>query len=60
MQMATAMMSTTKKPASSMEEIAVDLMSKQLIAMNAYALNEEKREARIPQHHLDDEKNKTS
>ena len=48
MQMATAMMSTTMKPASSMEEIAVDLMSIQIGAMNAFALNEEKREDKIP------------
>jgi hypothetical protein len=42
MQMATAMMKTIMKPAFSMEEIAVELMSIQTIAMNAYALNEEK------------------
>ena len=38
MQMATVMMSTTMKPASLMEEIAVDLMLIQIIVMNACAL----------------------
>ena len=40
MQMATVMMSIMMKPASLMEEIAVDLMSIQSGAQNAYALNE--------------------
>ena len=34
------MMSTTMNPAFLMEEIAVDLMSTQIGAQNAYALNE--------------------
>ena len=41
MQMATVMISTTMKPASLMEEIAVDLMSIHSGAQNAYALKEE-------------------
>ena len=36
-----------------MEEIAVDLMSIQKLAQNAYALNE-KGKARMQQHHLED------
>ena len=41
MQITTVMMSTTMKPASLMEEIAVDLMSIQFIAVNAYVLKKE-------------------
>ena len=48
MQMTSVMMKTTLKPASLMEEIAVDLMLIQIIVMNAYVLNEEKREATTP------------
>ena len=48
MGMASVMMKTTMKPASLMEEIAVDLMLIQIIVMNAYVLNEEKREATTP------------
>ena len=40
MQMASVMMKTTMKPASLMEEIAVDLMSIHNTAQNAYALKE--------------------
>ena len=49
--MATVMMSTTMKPASLMEEIAVDLMSIQLIAQYANALNQEV-EGAVEQLHL--------
>ena len=42
MQMATVMMLTTMKPASLMEEIAVDLMSIHSGAQNVYVLNEGK------------------
>jgi hypothetical protein len=38
--MATVRMKITMKPASLMEEIAVDLMSIQIIVLNAYALKE--------------------
>jgi hypothetical protein len=38
----TVMMKTTMKPAFLMEEIAVDLMLIQIIAMNVYVLNEGK------------------
>ena len=41
MQMATVMMSTTMKPASLMEEIAVDLMLIQIGAQYVNALEEE-------------------
>ena len=55
MRMATVTMLTIMKPASLMEEIAVDLMSIHNGAQNAYALKEEGK-ARIKQHHLKDEK----
>ena len=42
MQMATVMISTTRKPAFLMEEIVVDLMSIQIGAQNVNALNEGK------------------
>ena len=51
MQMATVMTKTTMKPASLMEEIAVDLMLIQIIAMNVNVSNE-KGKAKIQQHHL--------
>ena len=49
--MATVMMSTTMKPASLMEEIAVDLMSIPLIAQCANALKQEV-EGAVEQLHL--------
>ena len=45
MRMATVMMSTTMKPASLMEEIAVVELLIHIIAHNAYALKEEVEEA---------------
>ena len=47
------MMKTTMKPASLMEEIAVDLMSIQIIAQNAYALKEEEGAVEELQHLLE-------
>ena len=52
--MAIVMMSTTMKPASLMEEIAVDLMLMENIAIIVYVLNE-KEKVTIQQHHLKDE-----
>ena len=51
MLMATVMISTTMKPASLMEEIAVDLMSIQIIAQYANALKQEV-EGAVEQQHL--------
>ena len=47
MGMATVMTKTTTNPASLMEETAVDLMSIQIIAVNAYVLEREEGEAAI-------------
>ena len=47
MGMATVMTKTTTTPASLMEETAVDLMSIQIIAVNAYVLEREEGEAAI-------------
>ena len=47
MGMATVMTKTTTIPASLMEETAVDLMSIQIIAVNAYVLEREEGEAAI-------------
>ena len=47
MGMATVMTKTTTNPASLMEETAVDLMSIQVIAVNAYVLEREEGEAAI-------------
>ena len=47
MGMATVMTKTTTTPASLMEETAVDLMSIQIIAVNAYVLEGEEGEAAI-------------
>ena len=49
--MATVMISTTMKPASLMEEIAVDLMSIQIIAQYANALKQEV-EGAVERQHL--------
>ena len=53
MQMAIVMIKTIMKPASLMVEIAVDLMSIQDTAMNAYALKEVVEEAVELQHLLE-------
>ena len=50
MQMATVMMSTTMQPAFLMEEIVVDFMSIQIIALYVNALKEEREEVEELQH----------
>ena len=54
MRMTIVMMKTTMKPASLMEEIAVDLILTHIIAIIVYVLNE-KGKVKIQQHHLEDE-----
>ena len=50
MGMVTAMMSTTMKPASLMEVIAVEVLLIQIIAQNVYVLKKEEEKTRIQYH----------